>query len=332
MKKIKLGLIGYGPWVKRAYIPAIENDGRAQITVISAKTKTTIKSIKASFGSSIDIYSNYKNLLKSPKIDAVMVAVPDTIHAEVITEALESGKAVFYEPPIANTRIQVAEMIKKLLSAQQITHADIELALIPAITKASELISQQAIGKIQTACIRLKSNWGPEPNQDINNICRLSVWYVHVLNVLLGSTPKRALIMDGSGTEGRRQSQSSGFFDYDGVWGEFKVNIDSVEKLAIDVEVIGDCGEILVDILTGKLKIRTKNHPDWKVEYLPAIQPYADWPGVHESISIFLNAIESGVPSFANATTVAELHLIGLASEESKETGTWATILDIDQV
>ena len=97
----------------------------------------------------------------------------------------------------------VPKIIKKLLAAPQITHADLELALVPAVIKASELIKRQIIGNVQTASIRLQSNWGPDPNQDINNIGRLSVWYTHVLNVLLDSRPKRVLIMDGYGTEGR---------------------------------------------------------------------------------------------------------------------------------
>ncbi len=332
MTKIKIGIIGYGSWVKDAYIPALQNDERAKIVGISAKSETTIRSIKKYFGNSIYIYQGYEDLLASTKIEAVMIAVPDSIHAEVITAALASGKAVFYEPPIAHTRALIPEIIKKLLSSPQITHADLELALVPAVIKASELIKRQIIGDIQTASIRLQSNWGPDPNQDINNISRLSVWYTHVLNVLLDSRPKRVLIMDGYGTQGRRQSQSTGFFDYNGIWGELKVNIDSADELTINIEVVGDNGDIQIDVLTGEMKIRTKRNPKWEVKSLPAIQPYADWPGMHESISSFLDAVESNIPGFANATVVANLHLIGLASEESKETGTWAKVNDIDQL
>ncbi len=113
----------------------------------------------------------------------------------------------------------------------------------------------------------MQSNWGADPNQDINNIGRLSVWYTHVLNVLLGSKPERVLIMDGYGTEGRRQSQSTGFFDYDGIWGELKVNIDSAEELTINIEVVGDNGDIQIDVLTGEMKIRTKRNPKWEIEF-----------------------------------------------------------------
>lgn len=329
MEKIKIGIIGYGSWVKKAYIPSLKHDGRAEVVAISARSETTMRLIKEDFGDSIDIYKGYEDLLSAPKIEAVMIAVPDSVHAKTITAALNSGKAVFYEPPIAHTRALIPEIIKKLLVAPQITHADLELALVPAVIRASELIKNQIIGNVQTASIRLQSNWGPDPNQDINNINRLSVWYTHVLNVLLDSSPKRVLIMDGYGINGHRQSQSAGFFDYNGIWGELKVNIDSVEELTINIEVVGDSGDIQIDILTGEIKIRTKNNPAWDIKLLPAIQPYADWPGMHESVSSFLDAVENGIPSFANANVVANLHLIGLASEESKKTGAWAKVKDI---
>ncbi len=332
MEKIKIGIIGYGSWVKDAYIPALENDGRAEIVAVSAKSEATLKSIEEHFGSSVDIYQGYDDLLASPRIDAVMIAVPDAIHAQAISAALVSGKPVFYEPPIAHTRTLIPKIMKKLLDAHQITHADLELALVPAVTKAAELIKSKTIGDVQSASIRLQSNWGPDPHQDVNNIGRLSVWYTHVLNVLLDARPQRVLLMDGYGTEGRRQSQSTGFYDYGGIWGELKVNIDSAEKLTIHIKVVGNNGDIHIDVLTGELKCRTLSNRDWEILNLPAIQPYADWPGMHESISSYLDAVISGEPSFANARVVANLHLIGLASEESKETGTWAEVRDISQL
>jgi predicted dehydrogenase len=285
--------------------------------------------IEKNFGNTVAIFSDFRDLLKSKKIDAVMIAVPDSMHAEMITAALDSGKPFFYEPPIAHTRELIPEIIKKLVSVPQTTHADLELALVPVITEASKLIKEKMIGNIQSAGIRLQSNWGPDPDQDINNINRLSVWYAHVLNVLLDATPRRVLIMDGYGTSGRLQSQSTGFYDYNGIWGELKVNIDSVVALVIEIEIIGSEGDILINLLTGELKLRTKNNPEFKIEYFPAIQPYADWPGMRESITAFLDAIQSGKPSFANANVVANLHLIGIAAEESKETGNWANVKDI---
>ena len=35
---IKIGIIGYGSWVKAAYIPALRHDGRAEVVAISARS------------------------------------------------------------------------------------------------------------------------------------------------------------------------------------------------------------------------------------------------------------------------------------------------------
>lgn len=326
MSRIRVGLIGYGAWVKTAYIPALRHDGRAQIVAISAKRESTMACIQQDFGNDVETYQRFEELLQSPTIDAVMVAVPDALHATIITSALHSGKAVFYEPPLAHTRERIPEVINTLVAAPQITHADLELACVPAVAQAARFIKDRVIGSVQTARIRLHANWGPDPNQDTNNINRLSVWYTHVLNVLLNSTPTRVLLLDGYGTAGRRQSHSTGVFDYDGIWGELTVNTDSVDALAIDVDIIGSEGEIRINLLTGVLEFRTKTNPGWNREELSAIQPYAAWPGMHESITAFLDAVSSGTPSFANADIVANLHLIGMATEESKDTGTWAEV------
>ncbi len=119
MTKIKIGIIGYGSWVKDAYIPALQRDDRAQIVGISARSDATIQSIRKDFGNRIEVYKGYEALLVSTKIEAVMIAVPDSVHAEAITAALASGKAVFYEPPIAHTRELIPKIIKKLLAAPQ---------------------------------------------------------------------------------------------------------------------------------------------------------------------------------------------------------------------
>lgn len=326
MRTVAVGIVGYGAWVRDAYIPGLRRDQRAEIVGISARRESTLTKIEEDFGGAVEVHGDFEDLLDSSRVEAVMIAVPDSLHAKAISTALRTGKPIFYEPPLADSRERIPQMAKELLAAPQVTHADLELALIPAVIAASERIREGAVGNVHGASVRLQSAWGPEPQQDTSSINRLSVWYVHVLNVLLGATPRRVLVMDGHGIDGRRQSQSCGYFDYGGIWGELKVNTDSVEELSIRVEVTGDEGDLLIDLLTGELAMRTKRNRLWQRERRPGIEPYADWPGVHESITAFLDAVINEAPSFANAHVVAGLHLVGLAAEESKETGGWVKV------
>lgn len=42
-RKIKIGLIGFGSWVRRAHLPALEYDGRAIITAAAAATEKHVR-------------------------------------------------------------------------------------------------------------------------------------------------------------------------------------------------------------------------------------------------------------------------------------------------
>ncbi len=71
-------------------------------------------------------------------------------------------------------------------------------------------------------------------------------------------------------------------------------------------------------------------HPEWIVEHISPLKPYADWPGVRENISSFLDCVISGELSQGNAQTVAQLNLIGLASDKSIDTRGWVEVEKIN--
>ena len=122
------------------------------------------------------------------------------------------------------------------------------------------------------------------------------------------------------------QSVSTGVYDYDGTWGFIRANVKSAEGVSIIVELSGDEGDVVLDYFTGELKYRTLSQPQWTVEVCSPAKPFADWPGVRETISGFITAAISGDREQGNAKAVAKLNRIGLAAEESKDSGDWAVI------
>lgn len=120
-----------------------------------------------------------------------------------------------------------------------------------------------------------------------------------------------------------------GHFDYEGVWGTFQANTAALGELETHIEVNGDDGDLIADVFNSEIRLRSRRNPDWFIEQAPALEPRAGWPGVHECISAFLDAVKSGQPSSTNARAVARLHLVGLAAEASKDSGTWAEVEDV---
>ena len=84
-RKIKIGLIGFGSWVRRAHLPALEYDGRAIITAAAAATEKTRQEIRRTLGEEIRLFGSYGELLEKSDTDAVMIAVPDEVHEEALS-------------------------------------------------------------------------------------------------------------------------------------------------------------------------------------------------------------------------------------------------------
>ena len=97
------------------------------------------------------------------------------------------------------------------------------------------------------------------------------------------------------------------------------------------VEINGEDGDLIVDPFTGEIRMRSRKNTDWAVENVLALEPHAGWPGMQECVSAFLDAVETGEPSSVNAKVVALLHLIGLAAEDSKGSGTWAEVKGLER-
>jgi hypothetical protein len=159
---------------------------------------------------------------------------------------------------------------------------------------------------------------------------RMSCWYVDVLNRIMRSIPKRVLVLDGYGSSGRMQNQSIGIYDYNGIWGIFRANVNSPEGVSIMIEISGDKENIDFNYFTDELRYRTLEHPEWIVECVSPLKPCDDWPGVREAISSFLDSVISGDPIQENAKAVAQLNRIGLAADQSIDTKRWVEIEKMD--
>lgn len=350
---LRVGLIGYGSWTRMAYLPALRRDGRTQIVSAAAPSAATQQRIASDLGPDVSVFSKAVDLLAGPPVDAVFIAVSDAAHEEALTAALDAGVPMFYEPPLANQRNRIRPMITRLLEAQQVTHADLEIGFIPVVVEAARRVREGTLGQIHTASVRLQSSWGADPEADLSTLNHIAPWYVDTLNRILGATPSRVLILEGEGLPGRAQRQCQGLYDYGGTWGTVQVNLNCVVELETTVEVNGKDGDLIVDLFSGELRQRTRSQSDWSVESVAETEPRAGWPGMNECVATFLDAVTGGplaettsaagpvdtlreslgtAPLPADAKSVAQLHMIGMAAEASKDSGGWAEIEDIDSL
>ena len=327
MSNLRVGLAGYGGWAREAYVPAIQRAGSADIVAAAAVSSATRDRIRIELGAEVRVYEGFAALLKDPDLDAVFIALPDSQHEAAISAAIESGQPFFYEPPVAESLDRIRPMLGRLLATPQITQADMELRFIPVVNRAAQLVAEGAIGKPRTASIRMRASWKPAPHAQISLMHSLVAWYVDALDRVLGRSAQRVLVQDGRGTPGRMQGYTLVQLDYGGIWGTFDASIVSVcSEPETQIEVCGEDGDLVEDLFRGELRVRTKAESQWRTELVPALQPHVGWPGMHECVADFLDAVASNGATGADPGALAQAHLVGLAGEASIDSGTWAQV------
>lgn len=110
---MRFGVIGYGLWGKR-HADAINKLDDVELAGISCKSDATAASARQDFPN-VPVFQDYRDLLNRDDIDAVSVVLPNYLHAEVGVAALNSGKDVLLEKPMANT----AEECDMLMAAAE---------------------------------------------------------------------------------------------------------------------------------------------------------------------------------------------------------------------
>ena len=122
--KVKLAVIGLGPW-GREILTSLSRQPQAEVVAICDNYDVSLRrSAKAAPGAAqID---DYKKILGNKDIKAVIIATPTHLHKNIAIEALQAGKHVYCEAPLAHT-IEDAKAIA--LAAKESGHLAFQAGL-----------------------------------------------------------------------------------------------------------------------------------------------------------------------------------------------------------
>ena len=99
MKKLKLGIIGLGG-ISLTHIEEYLKNPRVEIVAVCDADEVWLK-WKAAQLNVADYYTDYNELLKNDKVEAAIICLPNDLHCVAACAALEAGKDVLCEKPMA---------------------------------------------------------------------------------------------------------------------------------------------------------------------------------------------------------------------------------------
>jgi scyllo-inositol 2-dehydrogenase (NAD+) len=109
MAKINIGVIGLGRMGQLYSNHIARSVDTAQVTAVCDSRSEVAEQIAGQFPGT-KAYTDYRELLEDPAIQAVIVVTPTSTHAEVVMAAAAAGKAIFCEKPTALTLGETEEM------------------------------------------------------------------------------------------------------------------------------------------------------------------------------------------------------------------------------
>ncbi|WP_110926204.1 Gfo/Idh/MocA family protein [Bacillus massiliglaciei] len=197
MRTLKVGVIGCGSIANNRHLPEYEFHKEAEIIAVADIVADRADAAARRYHAKA--YTDYRELLKDPDIEAVSVCTPNYLHAEMTIAALDAGKHVLCEKPMAAT----VEDAKKMIEAAERNGKKLMIGhnqrFVPSHQKAKELIESGKAGKVysfrttfghsgpETWSVDGKDSWFFKKDQAIiGSMGDLGVHKADLLRYLLG--------------------------------------------------------------------------------------------------------------------------------------------------
>lgn len=112
MEKVRVGMIGCGGIATGKHMAALRKQHRRaeMVAFCDSMPEKAEKAAKEFGAEGAKIYSDYRRLLEDKTIDAVHICTPNRTHAEISVAAMEAGKHVMCEKPMAKTAAEARKM------------------------------------------------------------------------------------------------------------------------------------------------------------------------------------------------------------------------------
>lgn len=144
-KKLKFAVIGCGRMGARRIRTIVDHFDTELISVVDVN-----QDIARDFSKRFECNSfcDFKDAINDDDVDCVVVSVPNNFHAIISIAALENGKHVFCEKPLARNPKEAFTMVEAAEKNGCFLKTGSNLRCFPSVEKAKKLIDQGEIGEI----------------------------------------------------------------------------------------------------------------------------------------------------------------------------------------
>ncbi|HWG26021.1 MAG TPA: Gfo/Idh/MocA family oxidoreductase [Actinospica sp.] len=168
---LRVGMVGYG-FMGKAHSQAWRNAARfydlpskPELTALCGRSSSAVAAAAETYGFA-GWETDWERLIARDDIDVVDICTPGDSHAEIALAALEAGKHVLCEKPLANTVEQAREMAAAAeRAAERGRHSMVgfNYRRVPALALARQLIADGRLGTVYQVRAQYLQDWIVDP-------------------------------------------------------------------------------------------------------------------------------------------------------------------------
>ncbi|WP_163539996.1 Gfo/Idh/MocA family oxidoreductase [Gracilibacillus sp. YIM 98692] len=200
MRKVRWGIIGSANIAKKSVIPGIQQSETGEVAAIASRgiEKAEQTAIELNIPTA---YGSYEELLADPSIESVYIPLPNHLHKEWTIKAIEAGKHVLCEKPIALDANEAQEMVDASKKASVVLAEAFMYRYHPRYNLIRNMIESGEIGEIRgihgaftfnnskdIGNVRYRKDWGGGSLYDVG------VYPISAARMLLGKEPQAATV------------------------------------------------------------------------------------------------------------------------------------------
>ncbi len=166
--KLRVGCIGAGGFARGVIFPHLRSSAGAMLESVATSTGAAAASARTGFG--FTIAESPSELLANPNLDAVFILTRHNSHAAYVKGALERGKCVFVEKPLAIDREQL-EMVRTAYAKALAEHRSpfLMVGFNRRFSPLTEKLKNFFAGRSEPMLVHIRCNAGFIPREQLGS-------------------------------------------------------------------------------------------------------------------------------------------------------------------
>ena len=246
---VRWGILGVAKIAMKAFVPGIAGAANAELVAVASRDGDKAAAAAAEIG--IDrSYGSYAELLADPDVDAVYNPMPNHLHAEWSIKAMEAGKHVLCEKPLAMNAAVAEEMAAASERTGKLLMEAFMYRFHPQWQTVRQLIADGRIGTVQA--VRSWFHYPPNPKTNVRyvpeygggGLLDVGCYCIDSARMIFGEDPVaatgRLTIDDETGVD----VLAAGLLEFSTGYAVFTAGME--QDLAQQVHITGTEGQIAV--------------------------------------------------------------------------------------